>query len=288
MEGNLLKILWEKLLEALRINPAPPITSATIQPEEPFTVDSQGIKIVGQIFFPATGPKLYPSLIICHGIPGSGTARPANDPGYEKLCKQFASAGIAAVFFNFRGCGPSGGDFDMVGWARDLERVLDKVYDTPHIDPTRIMVLGFSGGGAAAIRVAAETNRIFSLAVVGTPAGFEIFDDSPEKIVDEFKERGIIRNPNFPYNIEKWIDDFKEVEPRRWISQFQGKHLLIMHGDADELVPVEHAQELYELAPAGIAELIIIPGGVHRLRLDQRCFQQLKRWFYKTLGWLTD
>jgi alpha/beta superfamily hydrolase len=132
---------------------------------------------------------LYPALVICHGIPGSGTARPQDDPGYEGLAQDFSSLGIAAVIFNFRGCGDSGGDFDMMGWVRDLEAVLDRILNTPHIDPTRVMLLGFSGGGAAAIRVAADSARVYSVAAVSRASKYS---KDPADIV-AILERGLIR-----------------------------------------------------------------------------------------------
>jgi fermentation-respiration switch protein FrsA (DUF1100 family) len=58
-----------------------------------------------------------------------------------------------------------------------------------------------------------------------------------------------------------------------------------VHGDADELIPAGHAQELFDAAPRGITELSIIPGGEHRLRLDHRCIDLLSDWFLKVLGW---
>ena len=121
MEINLLRAMFRKLLEALRIKPAPArsveIDSSDQRREESFSVVSDGITIRGKIFFPSARPAmLYPALVICHGIPGSGTARPQDDPGYEGLARDFSSLGIAAVIFNFRGCGDSGGDFDMMGW----------------------------------------------------------------------------------------------------------------------------------------------------------------------------
>jgi uncharacterized protein len=189
------------------------------------------------------------------------------------------------VIFNFRGCGDSGGNFDMLGWTRDLDAVLARVLNTPYIDPERIILLGFSGGGAAAIYVAADRPSVYALAVVGTPSDFGIFEDKPEKIVDDFRDRGIIRDANFPPDLERWTDGFKEIEPRHWISYFKGQHLLIVHGDADELIPVEQAQELFAHAPAGVARLSIIPGGVHRLRLDPRCLKTLESWFLEILGW---
>jgi len=290
MEGNLLRNIWNKLMEALRFKSPPSaraeIDATDVREQEPFKVVTDGITIRGRIFFPgAEQSMLYPALIVCHGIPGSGTARPADDPGYEKLAQDFASMGLAAVIFNFRGCGDSGGNFDMGGWVRDLEAVLDKILNTPHIDPTRVMLLGFSGGGAAAIRVAADSAGVYALAVVGTPSNFGIFEKKPPEIIDDFRSRGIIRDADFPKNPDRWIEAFRDIEPERWISQFRGKFLLVVHGDADEVVPVEHAREIYEHAPAGIAKLTIIPGGVHRLRLDARCVEILKDWFLQCLGW---
>jgi pimeloyl-ACP methyl ester carboxylesterase len=231
---------------------------------------------------------MYPGLIICHGIPGSGDPRPSDDPGYEALAEDFASLGIASVIFNFRGCGESGGDFEIMGWTRDLETVVSRILDTPFIDPTRLFILGFSGGGAAAIRVAADNSDIYGLAVVGTPAHFEIFDEDPSETVSNFKERGIIRDPAFPPDIDRWTKSFIEIEPRRWIAHFEGKRVLIVHGDEDELIPVEQAQELFERAPAGLAKIRVIPGGVHRLRLDQRCNDIVKEWLLESLGWKND
>jgi len=290
MEINLLRTIFGKLLETLRIKTTPgrrvEIDASDQRQKESFSVVSDGILIRGRILFPAAHPAmLYPALVICHGIPGSGAARPQDDPGYEGLAEDFSSSGIAAVIFNFRGCGDSGGNFDMIGWVHDLEAVLDRILNTPHIDPTRVMLLGFSGGGAAAIRVSADNAHVYSLAVVGTPAHFGIFEKDLDDIVADFKERGLIRDPDFPPDPGRWVERFKEIEPRRWIAQVRAKHVLIVHGAADELIPVGHAGEIFERAPAGVAELTVIPGGVHRLRLDRRCIEILRQWFLRTLGW---
>lgn len=251
----------------------------------PFSVLADGITIRGRIFVPARPRSAkYPALIICHGVPGSVAARPDDDPGYDALAEEFASLGVAAVFFNFRGCGDSGGDFDMLGWARDLEKVLEETLNTPRIDSNRVMVLGFSGGGAAAIYVASANPSIHSLAVVGTPAHFRLFEADPEDIVQDFRNRGIIRDQGFPPEVNRWVGGFEEIEPQRWIALFRGKRLLVLHGDADELIPVEHAQELFVRAPAGKAELFVVPGGEHRLRLDPRCVAKLKEWFVASVS----
>jgi uncharacterized protein len=290
MEFNLIKIWFGKMLDALRLGTARSVSDTIDHPQdrrrESFSVVSGSLRIRGWMLFPVARPsRQYPVLVICHGIPGSGDPRPANDPGYEGLAQTFSSLGVVSVVFNFRGCGDSDGDFDMAGWPKDLDAVLDKVSNTPHVDPTRVLVLGFSGGAAAAIRVAGENAAVFGLASVSSPAHFEIFEKEPLEIVEDFRKRGLIKDPNFPPDLDRWIDGFREIEPQRWIAQFKGKHLLILHGDADELIPVEHARELFARAPGGIAELSIIPGGVHRLRLDPRCIEIVEKWICKTLGW---
>lgn len=290
MEGGLLRQAFNKLLDALRIKQPPPRSEAPDgsagRTGQKFNVVTDGITIRGCIYFPSDHPsRQYPVVIVCHGVPGSGQARPSDDPGYEGLATELSSWGVASVIFNFRGCGDSGGNFSITGWTRDLEAVLDHVVNTPYIDPTRVVILGFSGGGAAAVRVAADDRRVYGLAVAGTPATFEIFQKDPSEIVSDFKERGIIRDSEFPRDVDRWIKEFEDVEPLRWIAHFKGKKLLIIHGDADELIPVEHARELFGRAPSGIAELSVIPGGVHRLRLDPRCLDAFKDWLFGILDW---
>ncbi len=290
METNLIRLIFGRLIDALKrkrtVEPTPEPDSPGERRKDRFTVHVDGILLRGQVFYPSARPAmLYPAVIICHGIPGSGTSRPPNDPGYEALAETIASLGIAAVIFNFRGCGDSGGNFHMMGWTRDLESVLDKVVNIPHIDPTRVILLGFSGGGAAAIRVAAEDSRVYALAAVGTPAHFRIFKREPDEIIDDFRQRGIIRDANYPPDVPAWIKAFDDIEPRKWAAYFKGKHLLIIHGDKDELVPLKHAFEIFNHVPAGVGKIVTIPDGVHRLRLDPRCVDEIRKWLLEVLGW---
>jgi pimeloyl-ACP methyl ester carboxylesterase len=290
MELNLIRTMFEKLLRALRIDKPTPrdmlVEPLAVRKVETFLVKSDGISIRGKIMFPSSRPCMqYPALIVCHGIPGSGTARSVDDPGYDALLERFSGIGLATVFFNFRGCGDSGGDFDMMGWTRDLRVVIDKILETPHIDPTRIMLLGFSGGAATSICVSADSAGIYALASVCSPATFDIFRKDPEEIIEDFKGRGLIKTPGFPTDINQWMKSFQDIEPARWIASFKGKHLLIVHGDSDELIPLSQARELFKKAPAGIKELEIIEGGEHRLRTNKECLQIIENWIIKTLGW---
>ena len=290
MEETLFTKWFGKLLDALRIGNVSETTTkvdhVADRLSQDFQVVSEGIIIKGRLFFPVAKPsKQYPVLIICHGIPASSLSTSPTDPGYEGLALDFTSIGIACVIFNFRGCGDSGGDFNIMGWTRDLEAVHLKVVDTPYIDPTRIIILGFSGGGAAAIRVTADTERVYGLALGAAPAHFKMFVRDPADIIKDFKARGIIRDSDYPTDVHRWLKAFDDIEPRHWINHFKGKHILIVHGDSDELIPIEHAHELHGNAPAGISELVIIPGGAHKLRHNEQSIQAIKNWILRILGW---
>ena len=290
MEGNLIATWFAKLVDALRIN-KPRLSADKIDAPgdrlvQPLKVAIDGLYIRGRIFFPVEHPsRLYPALIICHGIPAGPQAKSQSDHGYEALALEFNSIGVASVIFNFRGCGDSDGNFHMMGWTRDLEAVTEQMLETPHIDPSRIIILGFSEGGAAAIHVAADNPKIYGLAVAGAPARFDLFKKGPSELVADFRGRGIIRDRDFPHDLDDWYHAFGSIEPRHWISHFKGEYLLIVHGAEDEVIPPDHAQELKELAPAGLAQLSIVPHGLHRLRSDPRCIELIKEWILDILGW---
>ncbi len=289
MESNLIRTLFRKLLDALRMS-TPPDAREVDAPEQRgrqvFSVVSDGVTIRGEIRFPVTDPaRLFPTVILCHGIPAGGPPQDPDDPGYDGLMRSFGDLGLASVFFNFRGCGESDGNFDMHGWVRDLEVVTDHVLETPHVDPSRVMLVGFSGGGAAAIRVASENDRIFGLASVATPAHFGFFKGEATELIDDFRQRGIIRDPEFPPDPHAWMEHFGEIEPKHWIAHVHAKYILILHGEADELVSVEHARDLYQSAPAGVAELVLIPDAPHRLRNNEACRKAIKDWLLRSLGW---
>ena len=58
---------------------------------------------------------------------------------------------------------------------------------------------------------------------------------------------------------------------------------MLIHGDRDDLVPVEQAKELYRLAKEP-KELIIIPGAGHRLRIEDRAVSAALNWLKRQAG----
>jgi alpha/beta superfamily hydrolase len=241
------------------------------------TLTVEKIPIVGQLFLPA-GKGPYPAICICHGIP-SGTPKEKDDDGYPELAERMCREGFVTFIFNFRGTGESGGNFDLAGWARDLEAAIDYLWELSELDRTHLSLLGFSGGAAIAIYVAAQDKRISCVAACACPAEFTFLSgvDEPQKIVDYFRGIGIIRDEDFPASAEKWLNGFNEVRPSDCVAGIAPRALLLVHGNRDETVDVGHARGLYEKAGKP-KQLVIIDGAGHRLRQDEKAMRQVIGW----------
>ncbi len=242
----------------------------------PVSFTSDQLRLTGELHLPSiSGP--WPGLLICHGIP----AVPYNpdDTGYRDLAARCAEAGFASLVFNFRGAGLSQGDFDMRGWSRDLARAVTFLKDTQDIAVSRVFLIGFSGGAAASIHVAANDNRIAGVVSCAAPAHFDDLVEGPalRDCLVRWREIGIIRNPEFPEDIDAWAAGFREVAPLDHVGRIAPRPVLLLHGDADEVVPVSHAHQLAAAAGQN-ARLEIVPGAVHRLRVDERAMTTALEW----------
>ncbi len=238
-----------------------------------FEIMVDNINIVGAVFYPPEITKSCPVLCFCHGIPG--TKPDPSNSGYMLLARQFAGEGFITCAFNFRGTGASGGNLDLLGWTRDLKAVLGYLATLDGVDPARLYVMGFSGGAAASVYVAAHDARIAALVSCACPSEFSAL--RLELLLNQCRELGTIRDANFPASFDQWRDHFFEVNPIRWIDMISPRPLLILHGDRDEFIDVAHAHRLY--ARAGEPKkLIIVPGGTHRLRTSESALAAALDW----------
>jgi alpha-beta hydrolase superfamily lysophospholipase len=108
--------------------------------------------------YPAGGAgDEVPIVVMAHGL--SGTRR----DGLGPFAERFAAAGIAALVFDHRGFGDSGGEPDLFHPARQLDdwrAAIAFARSLPVVDAERVATFGSSMGGGNALAAAAGDPRV--------------------------------------------------------------------------------------------------------------------------------
>lgn len=252
--------------------------------EEELGIWVDEIALVGRACWPENeikggGVEKAPLIILCHGIPGSrpDEQKQEDDGGYPALAERCRREGFPAFYFNFRGTGESGGNFDLPGWKRDLEAWLDYWEER---EPQRALWLwGFSGGAAISACAAAQDSRVRAAVLAACPADFdELFPrEDLGEIIGRFRELGIIREAAFPPNAEEWLRDILSMNPVQYIKKAASRPLLLIHGSEDDIVPLEHALRLHRESDEK-AELQIVQGAGHQLRKEEEAVVKCLEW----------
>jgi len=234
------------------------------------------ITLVGKLYIPP-GTNKHPAVCISHGIPA--VPYNAGDSGYSLLAQRFSDAGFTTLIFNFRGTGESQGDLDMAGWAHDLQGAINYLYQQKTTKISSLCLLGFSAGAAISVYVAAHDARISSVVSCACPAEFTTLVNKKNALgaIQHFRDIGAIRNKDFPSSILGWIKGFESVKPIGCIDKVSPRPLLLIHGDADEIIPVGDAHRLYHRALKP-KDLAIIQGAQHKLRLEEAAIATIFAW----------
>jgi pimeloyl-ACP methyl ester carboxylesterase len=146
--------------EPARFDPVsqdPPIDTANpARLAEDVSFTSDGARL-NAILYEAAGAGPHPTAIVLHGFPG-------NERNLD-LAQALRRAGWNAVFFHYRGTWGSRGEFSFTHVLEDAAAVLAQVrapeFAAAHrIDPNRIVLIGHSMGGFAALVVASEHREV--------------------------------------------------------------------------------------------------------------------------------
>jgi dipeptidyl aminopeptidase/acylaminoacyl peptidase len=149
-------------------------------------------------------------------------------------------------------------------------------------DPGKIAILGSSMGGTVALLFAAEEPAIAALVTVAAPVHPEQFPRRTltSKQIDEWRNRGFTLHRGRRLNVSL-LNDLEKINIPEASARITCP-VLIVHGDADEVVPVKEAYELYGCL-TNSKQLLILKGGDHRLS-DPATIQ---RAIAEALDWLT-
>ena len=168
-------------------------------------------------------------------------------------------AGFHTFFIDARGHGLSESDdyASMPRFAEDLEVAIDWVQSNPRV--TDVGVLGHSIGAGAAVLTASRRPDVDALVCASGCAD----------VWEVMTQHGAFERMPTPasWAMRRAMEavaktTFEEVAPERVISEVNAP-TMIVHGDADEVVPLS-GEQAYRLAEArGETELLVVPGGRH-------------------------
>jgi fermentation-respiration switch protein FrsA (DUF1100 family) len=183
------------------------------------------------------------AMVVAHGFTGSWRR-----PALRRVASVLSTAG-GVISFDFRGHGRSGGR-STVG-DREILDIEAAVCWARELGYGRVTTLGFSMGAAVAIRHAGLHGGIDAVAAVSGPSRWYYRDTGPMRRAHWVIERPLGRLVGrvalrTRVSAEGWHP--VPASPCELAARVSPIPLLIVHGDADPYLPVEHAERLYAAA----------------------------------------
>jgi dipeptidyl aminopeptidase/acylaminoacyl peptidase len=226
---------------------------------------SEDQRISGILHIP--DEKNPPCVIASHGLLSSKESEK-----YIALGERMSGRGMAMLRFDFRGIGESEGqenDNTVTKKLSDLSAAIDFIKTYPGFG-NRIGLIGSSLGGFLSLMKASMNEQIAAVVVWATPLHL---DDLGSKKQEE----------DYPLPPEAFFEDL----PKHRLLPLLPKvsNCLVIHGEEDELVPMDQALGIfYNLGVP--KEIHVIGGADHRLTDPvhrQRAIELSVDWFKKYL-----
>jgi uncharacterized protein len=244
-----------------------------------FVARDEGLELRGEAHHP---PDPRGIAVLLHGIPSSAPADPS-DEGYPGLARRFAERGWLAVWADMRGARASPGFFSIEGWVRDARAIVDRARALHGGRELPVVLVGSSAGGAVSVEAVARGAPVDALVLLAAPAEWLSFDvDAGEALRRITEDAGMAVAPDVHLDPREWASEFLGVVPEHSIAAVRVP-VLIVHGTADEVVPVAHASRLARRS--NDAEIRIIEGADHSLRRREGSLEIVIEWLERKLSW---
>ena len=179
----------------------------------------------------------------------------------ENISTHFANvawmpaAGFNVLALDYRGYGASEGSPSLAGAQLDIDAAMRALLERTGVDRRRIVLFGQSLGGALAIHYAAHGAYRSSLRALVADSAF-----SDYRAITREKLAGFFLT--WPFQWLPWLTVDNAYSPAASVAALSPLPLLLIHGERDVVVPVEHARRLYALAREP-KELWLVPEAGH-------------------------
>lgn len=261
-------------------------TSLFFQPMKPLVRTPADIKLEYQnvYFRSADGTRLHGWFLPANNKPQEATGSVLLLHGNaENISSHIGSVywlparGFNVFLFDYRGYGQSEGTATLQGAMQDIEAALYWLQNSTNIDPTRIIVLGQSLGGAMgtyALANSGQTTKIRALILDS------VFNDYQQITREKLSGFWLTWPLQYPLS---WLVT-GDYAPAEAIGRFSPTPVLVIQGQRDTIVPPHHAQQLYTQAGTP-RDLWLIPDAKHISALNQPAIRdRLVDYLSKLLG----
>ena len=246
--------------------------------EEPiFFFNRQGDRLAGVLHHPPAGQSLG-AVIVCHGMESN-----KNSEKLVLLSRLLTQRGILTLRFDFRYVGESSGDFADLSYGGEVEDLRAAYSLLQHRQAGKIAILGSSMGGTVALMFAAQEPSVAALVTIAAPLHPENFSKRVLTLpqFQQWRDQGFTIYNGQRLNLTL-LDELERINVPELVRQIHCP-VLILHGDADEVVPVEEAYELHSCLTTP-KQLSILKDADHRLSNPA----VMQRAIGDALEWLTD
>ncbi|HEX2876856.1 MAG TPA: alpha/beta fold hydrolase [Polyangiaceae bacterium] len=195
------------------------------------------------------------AIVLTHGTGGD---RRSTLPETKELVSQ----GFGVLAFDFPGHGESEGEVQWgEGEVASLSGALDFVAARADVNKDKLGVAGYSMGGLIAVRLAVTDQRVRALALLGTPP------DLSEVIRLEYARWGSLASNGALFALKHHGMTLDSEQPLALVSRLSPRHLLVVGGEKDALVPERMARQLFHAAEQP-KEFYLVPGAAHGAYFD--------------------
>ena len=194
-----------------------------------------------------------PMVVFCHGFGGS-----KEGPLFELVCDSLRAHGIASIRFDFNGHGESEGEFkDMTvpNEIEDAKKVVEYVRDLRFVSD--VAIAGHSQGGVVAAMTAGQMSKeagedAFKAVVLMAPAAVlrddAIRGNTMGKMYDPFDPGEYVELYGGLKLGAAYIRSAFSLPIYETAAQYQGPALII-HGNADRVVPYTYGEGFHKIWP---------------------------------------
>ncbi len=206
----------------------------------------------------------------------------------REVCDALASESFLALRFDFSGNGQSEGEFSKSTYSKQIAEMQEAAGVILDKGVRRLGLAGHSMGAVIAVLAAPRIEAVKAVCTLagrltGLNAGYFFSREQIKELEDTGKVSFTSRGRSLQLSTE-FFADAKQYDLPGTVTSLKTP-LMVIHGDADEIIPVKNAYLAKTLNPER-TELTVIPGADHMFSNDtyrSQTVQLVVKWFKERL-----